>query len=243
MTNNKATDTDTNETKGTERASNSQLNWLRAAVLGANDGIVSVSSIILGVAGATSAKHTIFIAGLAGLVAGAFSMAVGEYVSVSSQRDAERAYIAKEKRRLARDPEHELEGLADAYEAKGVSRKTALLIAKELSEKDALAAHLEAELQLDEEDLNNPVQAAFASMVSFTVGGLVPLIAVILASRNTRVGITFVAVLIALCITGYASATVGGASRRRAILRVVVGGAAAMALTYLVGHLFGTAVS
>jgi len=226
-----------------ERASNSKLNWLRAAVLGANDGIVSVSSIILGVAGATSARHTIFIAGLAGLVAGAFSMAVGEYVSVSSQRDTERAFITREKRRLHEDSTHELEGLAATYEAKGVSRKTALQVARELSERDALKAHLEAELGLDEDDLNNPTQAAFASMVSFTVGGLIPLVAVLAASRGTRVGVTFVAVLAALTITGYASATVGGASRKRAILRVVLGGAVAMALTYLIGHLFGAAVN
>ena len=226
-----------------ERASNSTLNWLRAAVLGANDGIVSVSSIILGVAGATSARHTIFIAGLAGLVAGAFSMAVGEYVSVSSQRDTERAYIRKEKRRLREDSAHELEGLAAAYEAKGVSHKTAMLVAKELSAKDALAAHLEVELQLDEEDLNDPTQAAMASMISFTVGGLIPLIAVLVASRNTRIAVTFVAVLVALCVTGYLSATVGGASRRRAILRVVTGGAVAMVATYYIGHLFGTAIS
>lgn len=226
-----------------ERASNSTLNWLRAAVLGANDGIVSVSSIILGVAGATSARHTIFIAGLAGLVAGAFSMAVGEYVSVSSQRDTERAFITREKRRLRDDPKHELEGLASAYIAKGVSEKTALQIAKELTAKDPLAAHLEAELQMDEEDLNSPVQAALASMISFTVGGLIPLVAVLTATRHTRVAVTFVAVLVALCITGYASATVGNASRKRAIIRVVIGGAVAMALTYLIGHLFGAAVS
>jgi VIT1/CCC1 family predicted Fe2+/Mn2+ transporter len=225
------------------RASNSTLNWLRAAVLGANDGIVSVSSIILGVAGATSARHTIFIAGLAGLVAGAFSMAVGEYVSVSSQRDTERAYIKREKRRLREEPEHELEGLARVYMDKGVSEKTALQVAHELTAKDALKAHLEAELQLDEDDLNNPLHAALASMLSFTVGGLIPLIAVLAASRHTRVAVTFVAVLLALCVTGYASATVGNASRKRAIMRVVVGGAAAMALTYLVGHLFGTAVN
>jgi len=225
-----------------ERTSTSTLNWLRASVLGANDGIVSVSSIILGVAGATSARHTIFIAGLAGLVAGAFSMAVGEYVSVSSQRDTERAFISKERRRLRDDPRHELEGLAWAYEQKGLSKHTAEQVARELSEKDALAAHLEAELQIDEDDLNNPTQAAIASMISFTVGGLIPLVAVLLASRHTRVAVTFVSVLIALCITGYLSATVGGASRKRAILRVVVGGAIAMALTYLIGHLFGTAV-
>ena len=225
-----------------KRASNSTLNWLRAAVLGANDGIVSVSSIILGVAGATSVKHTIFISGLAGLVAGAFSMAVGEYVSVSSQRDAERAFITKEKRRLREDPEHELEGLADAYEQKGLSRKTAMAIAKELSKKDALKAHLEAELQLDEEDLNNPWHAAFASFVSFSVGALIPLVAVLLASVSLRVPVTFVAVLVALCGTGYLSATVGNASRRQAVLRVVLGGALAMLATYYVGHLFGAAV-
>lgn len=225
-----------------KRASNSTLNWLRAAVLGANDGIVSVSSIILGVAGATSVKHTIFISGLAGLVAGAFSMAVGEYVSVSSQRDAERAFITKEKRRLREDPEHELEGLADAYEEKGLSRKTAMAIAKELTKKDALKAHLEAELQLDEEDLNNPWHAAYASFIAFTVGAIIPLAAVLLAPESLRVAVTFTAVVIALCGTGYLSATVGNASRRRAVVRVVLGGALAMLATYYVGHLFGTAV-
>jgi len=230
------------EAEAIERASTSTLNRLRAAVLGANDGIVSVSSIILGVAGATSARHTIFIAGLAGLVAGAFSMAVGEYVSVSSQRDTERAYIRHEKRRLREHPEHELEGLAEAYMAKGVSRKTALQVAHELTAENALKAHLEAELGLDEEDLNSPAQAALASMVSFTAGGLVPLVAVLAASRHARVAITFVAVLLALTITGYTRATVGNDSRKRAILRVVLGGAAAMAATYFIGHLFGTAV-
>jgi VIT1/CCC1 family predicted Fe2+/Mn2+ transporter len=228
--------------KDKKRTSNSTLNWLRAAVLGANDGIVSVSSIILGVAGATSARHTIFIAGLAGLVAGAFSMAVGEYVSVSSQRDTERSYIRKEKRRLRDDPKHELDGLAQVYMAKGVSEKTAHQVAKELTAKDAVAAHLEAELQINEEDLNDPVQAALASMIFFTVGGLIPLIAILAASSHMRIVVTFIAVLVALTLTGYASATVGNASRKRAILRVVAGGAAAMILTYLVGRLFGTAV-
>jgi len=224
------------------RASNATLNWLRAAVLGANDGIVSVSSIILGVAGATSARHTIFIAGLAGLVAGAFSMAVGEYVSVSAQRDTERSFIARERRRLRDDPEHELGGLAQVYTEKGLSEKTALLVAKELTAKDPLSAHLEAELQIDEDDLNNPWQAAGASFVAFTIGGVIPLAAVLLASHQTRVAVTFIAVLLALCVTGYLSATVGDASRKRAIIRIVVGGALAMAATYFVGHLFGTAV-
>lgn len=229
--------------KDQERASNSRLNWLRAAVLGANDGIVSVSSIILGVAGATSARGTIFTAGMAGLVAGALSMGVGEYVSVSSQRDTERAYIAREKRRLRDDPKHELEGLAQAYIEKGISEKTARQIAAELSKQDALKAHLDAEMGIDETDLNNPWHAAIASLLSFTCGGLIPLIAVLVASAHLRVAVTFVAVLIALCVTGYGSATVGGASRRKAITRVVLGGAIAMAVTYLIGHLFGTAIS
>lgn len=226
-----------------QRTSNSTLNWLRAAVLGANDGIVSVSSIILGVAGATNARHTIFIAGLAGLVAGAFSMAVGEYVSVSSQRDTERAYIRREKRRLRTDPDHELEGLASVYIQKGVSEATARQVARELTEKDALRAHLETELNIDEDDLNNPTQAATASMLSFTAGGLIPLLAVMLSPAHIRIGVTFVAVVCALLLTGYGSATVGGASRRRAMARVVLGGITAMILTYLVGRLFGTTVS
>jgi VIT1/CCC1 family predicted Fe2+/Mn2+ transporter len=225
------------------RASNATLNWLRAAVLGANDGIVSVSSIILGVAGATSARHTIFIAGLAGLVAGAFSMAVGEYVSVSSQSDAEKSFIVREKHRLKNDPKHELEGLVQVFMTKGASEKAARQIAVDLTKKDALAAHLDAELNIDEGDLNNPLQAAIASFVSFTIGALVPLVAMLLASNHTRVAVTFTAVLLALCITGYLSATVGEASRKRAIVRVVIGGALAMAATYLIGHLFGAAVS
>lgn len=225
------------------RASNSTLNWLRAAVLGANDGIVSVSSIILGVAGATSNRGTIFTAGLAGLVAGALSMGVGEYVSVSSQRDTERAYIAREKRRLRNDPNHELDDLAKVYAAKGLSGETAHLVARELTQNDALKAHLEVELNLDEEDLNNPWQAALASLVSFTVGGLIPLIAILTAAIHIRVAVTFIAVLAALTLTGYLSATVGGASRKRAIVRVVIGGALAMLVTYGVGHLFGGAVS
>lgn len=226
-----------------EQLSAAKLNWLRAAVLGANDGIVSVASIVLGVAGATGERHTIFIAGLAGLVAGAFSMAVGEYVSVSSQRDTERAFINREKRRLRDDPDHELDGLAKVYEAKGLSAKTARVVATELTAKDPLQAHLEAELELDEEDLTNPTHAALASAVSFTAGALIPLISVTVATAGSRIYVTFMAVLLALTLTGYGSATVGGSSRRRAILRVLVGGALAMVGTYLVGRLFGAAVS
>ncbi len=224
------------------RASTSMLNRMRAAVLGANDGIVSVSSIVLGVAGATDQRGTIFTAGLAGLVAGALSMAVGEYVSVSSQRDTERAYISKEKRRLRNDPAHELEGLAEAYMSKGISKATAHKVAEELTKKDALKAHLDAELNLDENDLNNPMEAGIASLLSFSVGGLIPFIAIMAVTPSLRFGVTFVAVLIALTGTGYLSASIGGASRRRAILRVVVGGAIAMAATYGIGVLFGTAI-
>jgi VIT1/CCC1 family predicted Fe2+/Mn2+ transporter len=226
-----------------DKLSNSRLNWLRAAVLGANDGIVSVSSIILGVVGATTNGGVIFTAGLAGLVAGALSMAVGEYVSVSSQRDSERAYIAKEKRSLKRHPKQELEELAQIYADKGLSDKTARQVAKELTEHDAIKAHLDAELNLDEEDLNNPWQAAIASLASFTIGGLVPLVAVVLAAASWRVPVTFIAVVVALLITGFLSATAGGASRRHAMLRVVLGGILAMVVTYAVGYLFGTTVA
>jgi len=224
------------------KMSNQRLNWLRAAVLGANDGIVSVSSIVLGVAGATNSRGAIFTAGLAGLVAGALSMAAGEYVSVSSQRDTERAYIAKEKRRLKDDPEHEIGDLAKNFEGKGLSSKTARQVATELTEHDALKAHLDAELNLDEEDLNNPTEAAVASLLSFTVGGVIPMVAVLAAASSLRLPVTFVAVLVALTITGYVSATVGNAPHRRAVVRVVIGGAIAMLATYGIGHLFGTAI-
>lgn len=222
--------------------SNSRLNWLRASVLGANDGIVSTAAIILGVAGATSDRSAILTAGFAGLVAGALSMGLGEYVSVSSQRDSERAFIEQEKRELEANPEAELKELAEIYQAKGLSKETSLKVANELTAHDVIKAHLEAEHKIDEEDLSSPVHAAIASAISFTVGALIPLLAVILTVANLRVTVTFVAVVIALIITGYLSATVGGASRRKAVLRVVVGGALAMAVTYVVGHLFGTVV-
>lgn len=219
------------------------LNKLRAAVLGANDGVVSTAGLIFGVAGATDARGAIFTAGLAGLVAGALSMGVGEYISVSTQRDTERAYIAKERKELHKDPEGELTELADMYEAKGLSSKTALQVAKELTEKDAVRAHLDVELNIDEEALTNPTHAAVSSLLAFTGGALIPLLSAILAPDGVRVYITLVAVIIALTLTGYYSATIGGASRRRAVLRVVVGGVAAMIITYGIGRLFGTAIS
>ena len=224
------------------QVSNAKLNWLRAAVLGANDGIVSVAAIVLGVAGATASRNAIFTAGLAGLVAGALSMALGEYVSVSSQRDSERAYIAKEKQELADHPEEELEELAEIYQAKGLSAKTAQQVAQELTKHDVIRAHLDAELNINEDDLTNPGHAAIASMLSFTVGGLIPFVTILVVAAHLRSVITFGAVLIALVITGYVSATAGGASRRHAVLRVVLGGALAMIVTYGIGHLFGAAV-
>ncbi|HTK39514.1 MAG TPA: VIT family protein [Patescibacteria group bacterium] len=222
---------------------NGLLNKLRAAVLGANDGIVSTSSVVMGVAGATSDRTTIVTAGLAALVAGALSMAVGEYVSVSSQSDAEKAYIDREKRDLERDPEGELHVLQREYMKQGVAEATALQVAKELTVKDALRSHLRMHFNLDPDDLNSPMQAAIASLLSFTAGGLVPFLTIVLAPAKYRISVTIDAVLIALVITGYLSATAGKASRKRAVLRVVLGGLAAMIITYYVGVLFGTTIS
>ncbi|HEY2042113.1 MAG TPA: VIT family protein [Jatrophihabitans sp.] len=219
-----------------------RLNWLRAGVLGANDGIVSVAGIVVGVAGATAARGTIFTAGLAGLVAGGVSMALGEYVSVSSQRDSETAQLAQEKRELAETPEQEMAELTALYQAKGLSAATARTVATELTAHDALAAHLDAELQIDPEDLASPIQAAAASALSFTVGALLPLLAILLPPAGYRILVTFVAVLVALGVAGAASARIGGSSVRRAVARVVIGGAIGLAFTYGVGHLFGTAI-
>ncbi len=219
-----------------------RLNWLRAAVLGANDGIVSVAGIVIGVAGATTSRGPIFTAGLAGLVAGAVSMALGEYVSVSSQRDSELAQLAQEKRELAETPEAELTELTALYEAKGLSAATARTVAEELTARDPLAAHLDAELHIDPNDLAHPFQAAAASALAFTSGALLPLLAILLPPATLRVPVTFVAVLIALGLAGALSARIGGSDSRRAVLRVVVGGALGLAFTYGVGHLFGTAI-
>jgi VIT1/CCC1 family predicted Fe2+/Mn2+ transporter len=219
-----------------------RLNWLRAGVLGANDGIVSVAGIVVGVAGATAARGPIFTAGLAGLVAGAVSMSLGEYVSVSSQRDSETAELAQEKRELAEMPTAELAELTALYEAKGLSAATARTVAAELTAHDALAAHLDAELHLDPAELANPIQAAAASALSFTVGALLPLLAILLPPPGLRVPVTFVAVLLALGVAGAVSARIGGSHVRRAVARVVIGGAIGLAFTYGIGHLFGTAI-
>jgi VIT1/CCC1 family predicted Fe2+/Mn2+ transporter len=219
----------------------SRLNWLRAGVLGANDGIVSVAGIVTGVAGATEARGPILTAGVAGLVAGAISMALGEYVSVSSQRDTERALLDKERAELSDSPDEELAELTGLYQAKGLSAQTARQVAKELTAHDAFAAHVDVELGIDPTDLTNPWQAAFASAAAFTTGALLPLVAILAPPASLRVPITFVAVLIALAVTGEVSARLGGTSRRAAIARVVIGGAAGMLITYGVGQLVHSA--
>ncbi|MCX6396879.1 MAG: VIT family protein [Propionibacteriales bacterium] len=215
------------------------LNWLRAAVLGANDGIVSVAGLVMGVAGATTDRQAIFVAGSAGLVAGALSMAAGEYVSVSTQRDTEKALLEKEKRELAEEPEEELAELAGIYRAKGLSEAVALQVATELTAHDALAAHAEVELGIDPDALTSPWHAAWASMLAFTVGAALPLLTVMLFSPGVRVWATAVAVAVALAITGFASARFAEADVRRAILRNVIGGLLAMAVTYAIGTVVG----
>lgn len=216
-----------------------QLNSLRAAVLGANDGIVSTASLVLGVAGASASSGAILTAGVAGLAAGALSMAVGEYVSVSTQRDTEKALLEKERYELETTPNHELDELVSIYEGKGVSHETAQKVAEELTAHDAFAAHVDVELGINPNALTNPWHAAYASAASFTVGSLIPLFAIMLPPEELRVSVTFISVLIALIITGSLSAYAGGASKRVATVRVVFGGILAMVITYGIGKLFG----
>lgn len=222
---------------------NSRLNWLRAGVLGANDGIVSVAGLVVGVAGATIERAPIVTAGLAGLVAGAVSMALGEYVSVSSQRDTELAQLAQEERELREAPDIELAELTAIYQAKGLTPATAHTVAVELTAHNALAAHLDAELKLDPDDLTSPRHAAAASALSFAIGALLPLLAILLPPPTWRLPVTVVAVLTALALTGTLSARIGGANTGRAVLRVLIGGALGLAITYGIGHLLGTALS
>jgi len=217
-----------------------RLNWLRAGVLGANDGIVSVAAIVVGVAGATSAIAAVVTAGLAALIGGAISMALGEYVSVSGQRDSERALIAKEKRELEESPEQELLELASIYESRGLSPKTALAVAEELTAQDALGAHLAAELNVNPEDVVSPWHAAFASAVAFLAGGVVPLLVILLLPHPVRVPVTFVVVILLLAGTGVLGARLGGSNQARAALRVVIGGSLALAATFTIGALLGT---
>jgi vacuolar iron transporter family protein len=219
-----------------------RLNWLRAGVLGANDGIVSVAGIVVGVSGATTDNTVILTAGIAGLVAGALSMAGGEYVSVSTQRDTERALIRLEKHELKTMPEAEERELAEIYEQKGLSPRLAAQVARELTENDALQAHADAELGIDPDNLTSPWQAAWASLVSFFIGGLLPLLAISLPPASFRVWACAGAVGIGLALTGLISARLGNAHIRPAILRNVGVGALTMLVTYYVGVLFGVTV-
>jgi vacuolar iron transporter family protein len=217
----------------------SRLNWLRAGVLGANDGIVSVAAIVVGVAGVSATPGPILTAGMAGLIGGAVSMALGEYVSVSSQSDSQRAVIERKRRELAEQPDEKLSELAGAYRRKGLTEDTARRVAEELTEQNALEAHLSVDLHADEDEVVNPWQAAFASAISFTLGAVLPILAILLPPEAWRVPVTFASVLVALAVTGGVGAYLGGGSRGKAALRVVVGGAMALAFTFMVGRLLG----
>jgi VIT1/CCC1 family predicted Fe2+/Mn2+ transporter len=220
---------------------NTKLNWLRASVLGANDGIVSTAALIVGVAGASNSSGFILTAGVAGMVAGALSMGVGEYISVSAQRDTERALIEKERLELIESPDLELAELTTIYESKGLSRSTAEVVANELTNKDAFAAHLDAELGIHPDYLTDPWHAAYASTLSFLAGAIIPILMIVISPANIRVPVTFFGVFLALVITGVLSAYAGGANKLKATTRVVVGGILAMLVTFGIGKIFGIA--
>lgn len=217
-------------------------NWLRAAVLGANDGILSMASLTAGVAAASVSRETIILASLAGLVAGALSMAAGEYVSVSSQTDIEEADIQREKRELAESPEEELELLTQIYVMRGLKEETARQVAIEMTEKDPLEAHVRDELGINEQNAANPIQAAVASFLAFAVGGLLPLLVALFAPLENMEFVIYGSSILFLIILGYVSAKAGGAPPGKAILRLVFWGTAAMGITILVGHYFGVEV-
>lgn len=217
-------------------------NWLRAAVLGANDGIISISSLAIGVTAASSTRESIVLATVAGLVAGALSMAAGEYVSVSSQTDIEKADIEREKRELAEMPEAELILLAHIYEKRGLQKETAMQVAKELTEKDALGAHIRDELGLNEISQANPIQAALASGAAFTVGGILPLLVILFAPTKGMEYWLYGSTIVFLIILGTMAAKTGGSSTPKAILRITIWGTIAMGLSALVGYIFGVRV-
>jgi VIT1/CCC1 family predicted Fe2+/Mn2+ transporter len=219
-----------------------KLNWLRAGVLGANDGIVSTAGLVMGVAGATTDSTAILIAGIAGLVAGSISMAGGEYTSVSAQKDSEKAALQKERLELEADPEGELRELAWFYEQKGMSLELATKVAKELTKKDALKAHAEAELGIDSEQHASPGQAALASFIAFAGGSLLPLLAVTGPWVEYRIPVTVSAVVASLAITGYVGAKIGGAKSSKAIIRNVIVSLLTMGITYGIGQLVGTTI-
>jgi len=217
-------------------------NWLRAAVLGANDGIISISSLAIGISAASTMREPIVLATVAGLVAGALSMAAGEYVSVSSQTDTEKADIEREKIELTQTPEEELNILAQIYEKRGLKKETAIQVAKELTEKDALGTHVRDELGINEISQANPIQAALASGASFSVGGILPLLVVLFAPLKGMEYWLYVFTMVFLGVLGIASAKTGGSSIKMAIIRITIWGTLAMALSGLVGYIFGVSV-
>lgn len=217
-------------------------NWLRAAVLGANDGIISISSLAIGVAAASSDKDSIILATVAGLVAGALSMAAGEYVSVSSQTDTEKADIERERQELLEMPEEELQILAQIYEKRGLSKETAMKVALEFTAKDALEAHVRDELGINELSQANPIQAALASGASFTVGGLLPLLVILLAPIVGMEYWLYGSTILFLMLLGSTAAKTGGSSVKIAIFRITIWGSIAMGLSALVGYIFGVRV-
>jgi vacuolar iron transporter family protein len=217
-------------------------NWLRAAVLGANDGIISVSSLAIGIATASTTRDPILLAAIAGLVAGALSMAAGEYVSVSSQTDIEKADIEREKAELAAMPAEELQILAEIYERRGLKKETALQVAKELTAADALGAHVRDELGINELSQAKPTQAAFASGAAFTAGGLLPLMVTLFAPVKNMEYFLYGFTIISLVVLGAISAKTGGSSIVKAVARIVIWGTVAMGLSALVGYIFGVNV-
>lgn len=220
-----------------------RVGWLRAAVLGANDGLLSTTSIVIGVAAASPDRNTIILAALAGMIAGALSMAAGEYVSVSSQEDTEKADLLREKRELEEMPEVELQELARIYEKRGVSKETALLVATELTHHDALAAHAHDELGINEITQAKPLQAALASFGSFALGALLPFMVSLLAPIQQMVYFQYGFSIIFLMALGAVSARTGGSKVGIAILRICFWGTIAMGVTAVIGHLFGVTVS
>ncbi len=216
--------------------------WLRAAILGANDGIVSTASLVLGVAAAGASGSAIVTAGVAGLTAGALSMAAGEYVSVSSQRDSERADLRLERTELSSDPAGELRELTAIYESRGVPPVLAVQVAESLTERDALQAHARDELGLTEERQARPFQAAWASALSFSAGAVLPVVAVAAAPASVRIAVCVAVTIAALAVLGYTGARLGGGARPTATARVVVWGIVAMAVTSAIGALVGAAV-
>jgi len=221
----------------------SRANWLRAGVLGANDGIISTAGLVIGVAAATTDVHEIATAGVAGLVSGAVSMALGEYVSVSTQRDTERALIERERHEVATMPEAELTELVGLFRKQGINEDLAEAAANDLTTHDVLKTHLRMELGIDESELVSPLAAAGSSAVAFAVGAVAPLLAVLLLPESVRILLTFLAVLVGLVATGGISSHLGGSPKRAAILRLLVGGTVGMAITFGIGYLFGVATA